>query len=165
MQPVLSMESLLLKSTNGEKPVVELEQLTASVFKDDLCIEKLERELAVLVDVVHVELPDVKKITSIRTICEAMRTHANRQMFSEVHKLLRLFLTIQITSSTSEQSFSALRRLLAYLRSTMTEKRLNNCFMLHVHKDITDQINLRDVAKEFIAVNDDRSSYFGSFTS
>ena len=37
--------------------------------------------------------------------------------------------------------------------------------MLHVHKDITDQINLRDVAKEIIAVNDDRSSYFGSFTS
>ena len=46
----------------------------------------------------------------------------------------------------------------------MTEKRLNNCFLLHVHKDLTDNIKLEDVAKEFIMVNDERSNYFGSFT-
>ena len=91
MQPVLSMESLLLKSANGERHAVELEQFTASVFKDDLSIEKLDRELAILVDVINVELPKVKRVTSIRTICEAMRAHANRQMLSEVHKLLRQF--------------------------------------------------------------------------
>ena len=88
----------------------------------------------------------------------------NRQMFLEVHKHLRLYLTIPITSSTSERSFSALRRLYTYLRSTMTEKRLNNCFLLHVHKDLTDNIKLEDVAKEFIMVNDERSNHFGSFT-
>lgn len=121
MQPVLSMESLLLKSANGEKHSVELEQFTASVFKDDLSIEKLDRELAILVDEFNVDLPHVKRVTSIRTICEAMRAHANRQMLSDIHKLLRLYLTIPITSSTSERSFSALRRLLTYLRSTMKE--------------------------------------------
>ena len=161
IQPVLSTESL----ANGERHAVELEQFTASVFKDDLSIEKLDRELAILVDVINVELPNVKRVTSIRTICEAMRAHANRQMLSEVHKLLRLYLTIPITSSTSERSFSALRRLLTYLRSTMTEKRLNNCFLLHFHKDLTDRINLQDVTKEFIGVNEERSHYFGSFTS
>ena len=84
MQPVLS---LLLKSANGEEHITELKEFTASVFKEDLSVEKLERELAILVDMMHVELPDVK---SIRTICEAMHAHMNRQMFSEVHKLLRL---------------------------------------------------------------------------
>ena len=134
------------------------------MFKEELSVEKLERELAILVDTIHVELPDVKRVTCIRTICEAMHAHMNRQMFSEVHKLLRLYLTTPITSSTSERSFSALRRLYTYLRSTMTEKRLNNCFLLHVHKDLTDNIKLEDVAKEFIMVNDERSHYFGSFT-
>ena len=94
MQPVLSMESLLLKSANGEKHSVELEQFTASVFKDDLSIEKLDRELAILVDEFNVDLPHVERVTSIHTICEEMRAHANRQMLSEVHKLLRLYLTI-----------------------------------------------------------------------
>ena len=32
----------------------------------------------------------------------------------------------------------------------MTEMRLNNCLLLHVHKDVTDAINLEDIAKEFV---------------
>ena len=70
MQPVLNMESLLLKSANGEGHITELKEFTASsVFKEDLSVEKLERELAILVDMIHVELPDVKRVTSIRTQC------------------------------------------------------------------------------------------------
>ena len=71
------------------------------MFKDDLSIEKLRRELAVPVDVIHVELPYVKRVTSIRTIWDAMRAHVKRQMLSEVHKLLRLYFTIPMTSSTT----------------------------------------------------------------
>ena len=47
----------------------------------------------------------------------------------------------------------------------MTEKRLNNCFLLHVHKELTDSINVTDNAVEFINANDERTRYFGSFTS
>ena len=96
-------------------------------------IPQLEKQL---VDLIHVELPDVKRVTNIRTICTAMEAHRNRSMLSEVHKLLRLFLTIPVTSSTSERSFLAMRRLYTYLRSPMTESRFNNCFILHVHKEL-----------------------------
>ena len=48
----------------------------------------------------------------------------------------------------------------------MTEKRLNNCFLLHVHKELTDfSINVTDVAVEFTNANDERTRYFGSYTS
>ena len=66
----------------------------------------LERHVGVLVDVIHLALPQVKKVTSIRTICDAMKCDPYRSMLSEVHKLLRLYLTIPITSSTSERAFS-----------------------------------------------------------
>ena len=111
-------------------------------------------------------LPVVKKVTSVRSICDALAKHANRNLLSEVHKLLRLYLTIPITSCTSERrSFSALRRLFTYLKSTMTKKRLNNCILLHVHKELTDSINVTDVAVKFTNANDERTRYFGSFTS
>ena len=45
----------------------------------------------------------------------------------------------------------------------MTEKRLNNCLLLHAHKDETDSLNLEEVAKEFISVNAERKRHFGSF--
>ena len=118
----------------------------------------LERHISFLTDVVHSTLPNVKKVTGIQTVCEALRAHANRNLLSEVHKLLRLYLTIPITSATPERSFSTLRRVLTYLRSTMTEKCLNNCT---IHKDFTDDL---DLARDFISLRDDRRKYFGTFT-
>ena len=90
MKPVLCMESLLLKSACGEKCNSELKSFSESVFQADFSITQLEKQLAILVDVIRVELPDVKRVTNIRTICTAMEAHRNRSMLSEVHKLLRL---------------------------------------------------------------------------
>ena len=45
-------------------------------------------------------------------------------ILSEVRKLPCLYLIVPITSSTCERTFSVLKRLLTYLRSTMTEKQL-----------------------------------------
>ena len=53
-------------------------------------------------------------------------------------------------NSTSERSFSALRRLKTYLRNTMSQERLNNLIVLHVHKDMTDSLDLRSICKEFV---------------
>ena len=44
-----------------------------------------------------------------------------------------------------------MKRLLTYLRSIVTEKRLNNCVLLHVYKDLTDQLDITVIAKEFIS--------------
>ena len=129
MKPIVTLESLL------DKCIQELSDFNDSVYRQEFTVEKLEKQLGILVDVIHVELPEVKKVTSVRSICDALAKLANRNLLSEVHKLLRLYLTIPITSCTSERSFSALRRLFTYLRSTMTEKRLNYYFLLHVHKE------------------------------
>ena len=43
-----------------------------SIFSTDVCMDKLENQLRIVVDVIRVELPEVKKVTSIRTICDAM---------------------------------------------------------------------------------------------
>ena len=61
--------------------------------------------------------------------------------------------------------FYALIRLTTYLRSrsTMTEKRLNNCFLAKLQ--LTDEINLADVTKEFIVSNDERWNHFAHLQS
>ena len=107
---------------------------------------------------------EVETVTSIHTVCEAMNSNELfKEMLPAVHKLLRLHLTIPITSATAERTFSALKRLFTYLRSTMTEKRLNNCLMLHVHKEFTDSLDLISVAKIFVSAYDERKKYFGNY--
>ena len=106
----------------------------------------------------------IKKVTLVSTLCDAMNSiSASKTMLSEVYKLLRILLAIPVTSATAERTFSALRRLKNYLRSTMTQPRLNNMMLLHIHKYVTDDLDLLQVAKEFVQVNDRRKNYFGTF--
>ena len=44
----------------------------------------------------------------------------------------------------------------------MTEKRLNNCLLLYVHKELTDSLDLLKTGKDFIN-NEERRKQFGLF--
>ncbi len=58
--------------------------------------------------------------------------------YSEVEKLVRLLLVSPASSAEDERSFSALRRLRTWLRSTMTQLRLNSLAVCHVHQEVLD---------------------------
>ena len=162
--PVLDLENLLLKSANGANFNLHLASLKSSCYKDDFNWEQLNIQLLMYGNLVKEALPMVKEVTNICTICDAMnKSNTYKTMLPEVHNLLRLYLTIPITSATSERSFSALKRVLTYLRSTMTEERLNHCLLLHIHKNVTDTLDIKEIAKDFINTNSERLSFFGSF--
>ena len=153
-----------MKAANKKDFKNEVTKIGESCFKNDVDLEELKVQLALLPDVIKKGTPEVKTVTSIHTVCEAMNSNELfKEMLPAVHKLLRLYLTIPITSATAERTFSALKRLSTYLRSTMTEKRLNNCLMLHVHKEFTDSLDSISVAKIFVSAYDERKKYFGNY--
>ena len=55
------------------------------------------------------------------------------QIFPVLHKILTIFLTTPVGSESCECSFSALRRLKLWTRSSMTEEKLNCLAMLLIH--------------------------------
>ena len=61
----------------------------------------------------------IKKVTNVRTIAEAMnKSTIYKGMLGEVDKLLKLYFTFPVTIATAERSFSSLRRIKTFLRST-----------------------------------------------
>ena len=62
-----------------------------------------------------------KNIYDCKKIFQNMKTEV-REMFPMVENLLKLILISPASSCSAERSFSALRRLKGYLRSTMTQK-------------------------------------------
>jgi len=56
--------------------------------------------------------------------------------YPNIKRLLMLFATIPVTTCTSEKSFSSLKRIKTYLRSTMGENRLNGLALLNIHPEI-----------------------------
>jgi hypothetical protein len=110
------------------------------------------------------EFSQVISVQNIRTMASMMKTSPIIiSMFSEVALAIRILMTIPVTTAAPERSFSSLRRLKTYLRSTMSNQRLNNVALLHCHKERADHIDLLEIAKEFIAGNDNRRQFFGYF--
>lgn len=54
--------------------------------------------------------------------------------FSEVHKLSMLILTIPVSTSSVERSFSALKRIKTYSRNQMLEQRLSELELISIEK-------------------------------
>ena len=85
----------------------------------------------------------------------------NRSLFiSEVGKIGKLLLLSQATNATSDGVFSALKLMKTYLRSSMGNNRLHALMLMHVHKNILDNINLADVANQFVDRKDRRKQIF-----
>ena len=61
--------------------------------------------------------------------------NSNPSLFPTIHKILRIFLSIPVSSVACERSFSGLRRLKLWTRSSMSEDRLSGLAMLLLHRD------------------------------
>ena len=70
-------------------------------------------------------------------------------MFPEVWDLVMIALCIPASSATSERSFSALRRLKTYLRSTMEQNRLSNLAIIHTEQGIASKIDYSNIVDTF----------------
>jgi hypothetical protein len=81
--------------------------------------------------------------------------------FPQVTTLLKLLLVSPASSAKAERSFSALRRLKTWLRSTMTDTRLNAVSVCHVHQQKLDTIVISELMHQFVACSDNRRSLFG----
>ena len=62
-------------------------------------------------------------------------------IFPNLEVSLRILATLPVTSCECERSFSALRRLKNYNRSTMLEDRLNGLALMHNHQEIIPDVD------------------------
>ena len=76
-----------------------------------------------------------------------------KAVFPQLTKLLRIAMTIAVSTAHCERSFSALKRIKSYLRSTMGEDRLANLAILSIERYISGSLVLDDVITEFAAID------------
>jgi len=59
--------------------------------------------------------------------------------FEELKKVIELIVVIPVSSASAERSFSTMRRVKTYLRSTMKSSRLNDLTLLSIEREISGQ--------------------------
>ncbi|XP_060845256.1 52 kDa repressor of the inhibitor of the protein kinase-like [Rhopalosiphum padi] len=76
-----------------------------------------------------------EKKSKIITAMEAFK-ETEGGYFPNIRQLLLILAVLPVTTSTSERSFSTLKRIKSYLRTTMEENRLNGLSLLNIHYQI-----------------------------
>ncbi len=158
-QAYCCLQNLLMKAVNKQELSSELREVIL-IYRDDFNEQSLEVQLQILGSTVPADINTVMEVLSYLKKMPA----SEKELLNEVLQLAKLILVMSATNSTSERSFSALRRLKTYLRSTMKQQRLNHLMILHIHKELTDALEMKEIANDFIGQNERRMQIFGKFT-
>ena len=155
-----NLEELLLKACRGENYNAELD-FVCEFYKDDLSKAQLDSQLPLLQPLCETEgKNEIITLHDVVHILGGLSSVAS-VAFSFVWTVMKLLLVMPATNASSERSFSALRRIKTYLRTTMTQERLNNLLLLHVNKDKTESLDLLKIGREFVAGRESRLWTFG----
>ena len=113
---------------------------------------------------IELHASDTSKLT-IKDIVKSVQdiSEVQRVSFCHVWVLFKLLLVMPATNASSECLFSALRRVKTYLRSTMSQKRLNYLMVLHIHQEAADELDLKAIGNEFVGDLELRKRMFGHF--
>lgn len=71
------------------------------------------------------------------------------ELYGNLSIALRLLLTLPITVASGERSFSTLKQIKTYLRSTMSQERLNGLAMISIEQRVRRSLNMEDIIKSF----------------
>ena len=140
------------------KPVIELSECiltydvnqidfkVLSFYKSIINIDKLKHQMHVYVEYKKDE-KNIKLDT--KSVITKWFINKNLKHLDVVYKLFKLYLSIPLTSVTPERSFTSLRYIKNYLRSTQGASRLSDLCVIHFSKHL--ELDVEQTINEFIS--------------
>jgi len=132
------METVLVQSCRGEDPLLrDIESILMHASGD---LDKdLVGQLSQLRNI-PMSTEERNGMTSFSDILKLLKKErALLRLLPQVVKLVKLVCILPCSTATPERSFSQLRRIKNYMRSTVTQERLNHTMIAAVHCDKLDE--------------------------
>lgn len=119
----------------------DLESFLSFEEEKDVCGRELFSELKVLREILPAE------VVTAAGILRFMNRIQNP--FPNAFIAYRILLTIPVTVASAERSFSRLKLIKTYLRSSMSQERLPSLAMLSIESDTTAKIDFDEIIDDF----------------
>ena len=138
---IYNIEKLkLLDDDSLQKHCLNLENFLKHDMLSDIDGLDLYSELKILKEIINVE---------IKTPLEILDFIKKVNSFPNAWIAYRILLTIHVTVAPAERSFSKLKLIKSYLRSTMSQKRLGNLAILSIEKDLVSKLEYKNLISDF----------------
>lgn len=100
------------------------------------------------------------KFQNLSTVSELLRqlVESNKsQNYHLIERLIRLVLTLPVTTATTERAFSAMKIVKTQLRNRMEEEYLADSMVLYIERELAGTINTDAVIDDFYSLKDRRA--------
>ena len=115
-----------------------------TMYKSDLSNERLMNSQMDLWETFWSSKRDMKNLPA--RISDTLK-QKDPLIFPNIFTLLKILAVLPVTTCSCERSISVLCRIKTYLRSTMTQERLDGLALLHIHRNI--ELKVSDIIDLF----------------
>ncbi|XP_050369068.1 uncharacterized protein LOC126787190 [Argentina anserina] len=102
--------------------------------------------------------PEDIDASEVRALIRLVETDLAK-LFSLVDRLIRLVLTLLVSTATTERAFSAMKIIKTRLRNKMEDGYLSGCMMLHIENEYVDDIDSEVVIDHFESIGDRKAQF------
>ncbi|KAL6655967.1 hypothetical protein ACP70R_006793 [Stipagrostis hirtigluma subsp. patula] len=135
----------------------------SSLNIDDVCLlaskfypaDFSEQERANLrLQLQHYELavptnPKFQNLSSVANLCRRLVETGKANEYSLIDRLIRLVLTLPVSTATSERAFSAMKLVKTRLRNKMGDGFLRDCLIIYIEKEIAIEFTTETLIDDF----------------
>lgn len=136
----------------SENEQLELCQKVENLLNDKTRNERDITAVELVKELQYLQNFDEKVITSPEETLNYITINNLADSFPNTSIILRILLTMPVSVATAERSFSKLKIIKNYLRSTMGQNRLSNLAIISIESDQLKELDTEDLIKQFAKI-------------
>ena len=143
----------LLQTVNPSFHVHVIYFFIGRYFEEDIAGDELLTEITSFQGLYKKSHPDTNAGCTVSALSVLKYMYDNRlhEIYPNLNIILRMFLTVPVTVASGERSFSKLKIIKNYLRSSMAQDRLTGLALISVEHDVGRTLDYSELIKEFAA--------------
>jgi hypothetical protein len=98
-------------------------------------------------------------LSSIAKLCRGLIETEKSERYHLIDKLIRLVLTLPVSTATTERAFSAMKVIKTRLRNKMNDEFLANSLVVYIERKISESFNSDLIHDDFVSMRTRRMQF------
>ena len=102
--------------------------------------------------------PDFQNMSTIFELCRGLKISGKSKIYCLIDRLIRLVLTLPVSTATTKRVFSAMKLLKTRFRNRMEDEFLANNMIVYIEKEIAGNFTIEMIMDEFYFIKNRRQA-------
>jgi hypothetical protein len=113
---------------------------------------------------VHNDLK-LQNLSSVAELCQWLVETIKSKTYYLIDRLIRLVLTLPVSTATTERAFSAMKIVKTRLRNKMEDEFLANSLVVYIEREIAENFNLDSILDDFVSLKGRKLGFWTLYIS